>query len=93
MARKYSIDLSEELPTLEVKVPGGTITLSLQDVYEYGMIGMESGATLKARAPKITAKFNEDNGCNLSAEQVYLLIFKGCSLVDELMGNSDGSPT
>ncbi len=88
MARKYSIDLQEEIPVLEIKVPGGdTITLAMDEVYEYAMVDSESGKNLKSRINKITERFNQDNGCELSETQVYLLVMKGLEIVQGLVKN------
>lgn len=83
-----NFDLSRPTPNVNLKISDTkTVTLSLIDIYEYAMIDGENGGTLAERIPAITKKFNDDHDLSLSAEKMYLIIFKGLEACEKLVGN------
>lgn len=87
MSKKYSIDLTEDLPVIEIKTKEATVELTLTDVWEYAMLGATPNDSLKDRIGTICKKLNEDYGINLSSNEAYLVLTKGLYLIEQTVGN------
>lgn len=87
MVNDLHFDLTQDIPNVNIKTHTGTIVLSLMDIYEYALMDAEQYTSLKDRMPKITKKFNDDNDCNLTEKQLYLVLFKGLEASSSIMGN------
>lgn len=88
------LDLSQDLPTIDVKLSAEkTVTLTIEDLYDYAQIDALSGRSLKARIGKITDAFNQDHGTELTTDKMYLLMIKGMEMIEVHVGNVSRSST
>ena len=95
MATKKVLDLGGDLPSFEVIVDteGRRVDVTIRDIYELAMEGADKGVPMKDRMGLIATKFNEKFDCSLDEDKMFILMTNGMEIIEEFVGNTDGSST